>query len=181
MKKLNNLKWFTLGVIVAALVALTVVPAIAASRQVQATLTYRDIKIVLDGNELVPKDVNGNIVEPFLIDGTTYLPLRAIAGALGLDVDWDGGTSTVTLESESYSPPAPNPSPSPPASPPSATSNDWQNAPDSTPVWTASRTSAIAHSTPTCSNMGNPIQSTKGEVIARGGRACQNCWTNIGG
>ncbi|MBQ9997667.1 MAG: hypothetical protein IJP19_01465, partial [Clostridia bacterium] len=30
-------------------------------------------------------------------NGTTYLPVRAVASALGMDVDWDGNTSTVIL------------------------------------------------------------------------------------
>lgn len=65
---------------------------------VQKTLLYEDIKITLDGQAITPKDANGNEVEPFTIDGTTYLPVRAISNALGLDVDWDESTSTVILE-----------------------------------------------------------------------------------
>ena len=44
-----------------------------------------------------PKDANGNTVEPFIIDGTTYLPVRAVSNALGLNVGWDDATSTVSL------------------------------------------------------------------------------------
>ena len=68
-----------------------------------AELFYRDIKISLNGKEITPKDANGNPVEPFIIDGTTYLPVRGVAGALGLDVDWDGNTSTVILKEKGYS------------------------------------------------------------------------------
>ena len=64
------------------------------------TATYRDIKITIDGNEISPKDANGNIVEPFIIDGTTYLPVRAIAEALGLSVAWEDQTNTVVLSSD---------------------------------------------------------------------------------
>ena len=104
MKKLNNLKWFTLGIAVCLLVSLLVVPALASNMDKQATLNYRDIKITLDGTALVPKDASGNVVEPFVIDGTTYLPIRAVAGALGLGVDWDGTTSTVKLASPGKTP-----------------------------------------------------------------------------
>lgn len=72
---------------------------LTSSRTVKAKLNYRDIKITLDGATLVPKGSNGAVVEPFIIDGTTYLPLRGIASALGLEVGWDGATSTVTLTS----------------------------------------------------------------------------------
>ena len=63
-----------------------------------AELWYNNIKIMINGNEVVPKDANGNAVEPFTIDGTTYLPVRAIANALGMNVGWDAETSTVVLD-----------------------------------------------------------------------------------
>lgn len=87
---------FVTGFIAATLIFSTIVPVVAATvRQINAT--YKDIKITLDGAELIPKDVNGNVVEPFVSGGTTYLPIRAIANALDLDVDWDGATNTVVL------------------------------------------------------------------------------------
>lgn len=85
--------------LVLALVASLAGPAIASNLTKEAALTYRDIRITLDGQDLQPMDVNGNAVEPFIIDGTTYLPVRAIASALGLGVRWDEETSTVILES----------------------------------------------------------------------------------
>ena len=63
---------------------------------------FNNIKITLNGNEIIPKDVNGNSVEPFIIDGTTYLPVRAIGNALGLNVDWDSSTNTVVLSDTQY-------------------------------------------------------------------------------
>lgn len=70
-----------------------------AAYQKQATLNYSGIRIVLDGETVTPKDGAGNVVEPFTIDGTTYLPVRAIGNALGLEVGWDGTTNTVILTS----------------------------------------------------------------------------------
>ena len=35
--------------------------------------SYVGVRLVVDGNRIVPKDVNGNIVEPFIYEGTTYL------------------------------------------------------------------------------------------------------------
>lgn len=72
-------------------------PAFAAAYQKQATLDYPGITITLNGQAVTPKDAAGNVVEPFAIDGTTYLPVRAVADALGLTVDWDGTTQTVAL------------------------------------------------------------------------------------
>lgn len=60
-------------------------------------ITYRDIQVTFDGVPVVLADAAGNSVEPFILDGTTYLPVRAVFGALGLDVQWDDKTSTVIL------------------------------------------------------------------------------------
>ena len=65
---------------------------------VKADVYYKNVKIYLDGAELIPTDVNGKYVEPFLMGGSTYLPLRAIASALGLEVGWDEKTNTITLD-----------------------------------------------------------------------------------
>lgn len=82
---------------VIAIVSALTISAFSASGYKQANLLYSDIKIKLNGQEITPKDVNGTVVEPFIIDGTTYLPVRALSGALGLEVDWDEATSTVIL------------------------------------------------------------------------------------
>lgn len=76
-------------------------PASESARGHQAdervTLAYRDVRVLVDGVVIEPKDAAGNAVEPFILDGTTYLPVRAVADALGLAVDWDGDSSTVRL------------------------------------------------------------------------------------
>lgn len=46
---------------------------------------------------VTPKDVTGTIVEPFIYQGTTYLPVRAVGEAIGKKVTWDGETKTVYL------------------------------------------------------------------------------------
>ena len=128
MKKLNNLKWFLLGILVCFVVTVFAVPAIAAVVEKQATLTYNDIKITLDGVTVIPKDAAGNVVEPFVIDGTTFLPVRAIANALGIRVEWDGVTKTVRLstsgqeEPTATSEPTPTPTPAPTPTPTPSTS-----------------------------------------------------------
>ena len=75
------------------------VPGYVAPGGYDEVVTYRDIKIVLDGTLIIPRDANGDVVDPFILNGTTYLPLRAVAGALGLGIQWDGPTSTITLTS----------------------------------------------------------------------------------
>lgn len=93
MKK--NVRSFAAGM--AATLALVGVVGTAMADQRQATLDYSNIKITMDGQTITPTDANGAAVEPFAISGTTYLPVRAVAEALGLEVTWDGSTSTVIL------------------------------------------------------------------------------------
>lgn len=56
---------------------------------------FMGIRLVVSGQEVTPKDAAGNPVEPFAVDGTIYLPVRAVGDALGKHVEWDGDTNTV--------------------------------------------------------------------------------------
>ena len=90
-------KMKVIGLVLAiTLVLTTTVFATVGSRT--AELWYNNIKIMINGKEVVPTDANGNAVEPFTIDGTTYLPVRGVASALGMNVGWDGDTNTITLD-----------------------------------------------------------------------------------
>ena len=68
-----------------------------ADSYVKETTPPDNIQIMVDGVEVVPKDADGKIVAPFLSDGTTYLPVRAVSAALGLDVNWDEYSNTVYI------------------------------------------------------------------------------------
>lgn len=56
-----------------------------------------EFKIVVDGQNRIFKDANGNRVYPMLYNGSTYLPLRSIGELMGKTVSWDADTKTVTL------------------------------------------------------------------------------------
>ena len=70
---------------------------IASNGQRSIDIVYDNIKIFIDGAEYVAKDVNGNVVEPFIYNGTTYLPVRGIANAFDKEVIWDGENSYIYL------------------------------------------------------------------------------------
>ena len=89
-------KGFVIGVLATVAVA-SVINVAAEEIYKNVAIAYNNIKICIDGTYLEPKDANGNPVEPFTMDGTTYLPVRAVAGAFGKEVDWDGETNTVYL------------------------------------------------------------------------------------
>ncbi|MCX7745846.1 MAG: NPCBM/NEW2 domain-containing protein [Clostridia bacterium] len=104
MKK--EMKGFVTGVIVTALVFITVFTTFAEPIQKVVTAVYNNIKIYVDGNLIQPKDANGNKVDPFIYNGTTYLPVRAVSQALGKNIEWDDKTKSIyigeTQQSNNY-------------------------------------------------------------------------------
>lgn len=58
------------------------------------------VTVTLNGEVIDCRDVNGNEVPPMLIDGTTYLPVRAIVTALELDITWHDETKSVFINGE---------------------------------------------------------------------------------
>lgn len=100
MKKNFSLKSFLSGMVVTAIIFGCMSTVVAANRQKQATLDYPGIKISLNGQTVTAKTASGATVEPFSIDGTTYLPVRGVASILGVDVGWDQKTKTVLLTTE---------------------------------------------------------------------------------
>ena len=93
MKK--TLKGYVLGVLSAAVLASGV--AYAANTTTLYNVVANGIKIVIDGRKINPTDANGNTVEPIIYNGTTYLPVRAVANAFGKAVYWDGPNYTAYL------------------------------------------------------------------------------------
>lgn len=87
------------GLVAGLLIGSTLTSGVVFGKQISETaeLFYNNIKIYIDGAEIVPKDANGNVVEPFTMNGTTYLPVRAISNAFGKDVEWDGTTQSVYI------------------------------------------------------------------------------------
>ncbi len=71
--------------------------AYAKSRTETIEVEYDDIRLYMDGAEVIPKDANGQTVEPFIYNGTTYLPVRAVGNAIGKEVSWDGVEKVVYL------------------------------------------------------------------------------------
>ncbi|MCD8214572.1 MAG: NPCBM/NEW2 domain-containing protein [Clostridiales bacterium] len=95
MKKFNfksALCGFMAGVVVA-----TAVPVLAYNGSMNILATFKNIKIYIDGAELTPRDASGNVLEPFIYNGSTYLPIRAVGEAVGKSVSYDANTNSVYL------------------------------------------------------------------------------------
>lgn len=56
-----------------------------------------DVSVAINGEKIVCKNASGEVVHPILQDGTTYLPVRAIAEFLSLDIVWDDATKSVFI------------------------------------------------------------------------------------
>lgn len=93
----KTVRTFLSGVLCATALFSLTTTSLAATVTEQISAAFMDIKIVLNGETLTPTDATGATVEPFIYNGTTYLPVRAVGEAFGLDVTWDGDTNTVYL------------------------------------------------------------------------------------
>ncbi len=71
--------------------------AYASSMTKNIEVTYDNIKVYKDNVLCELKDSNGSVIEPFIYDGTTYLPVRGAASVAGMQVTWDGATKSVYL------------------------------------------------------------------------------------
>lgn len=98
MKHRRNWRDMLAGSVLTVLVLSLVTPAIASTGSRTVEIAYDNIKLVVNGEKVTPRDGSGKIVEPFTLNGTTYLPVRALGNALDMDVEWDGRTNTVYLD-----------------------------------------------------------------------------------
>jgi len=89
----DKTKGFVVGMLVMAMMLGMATFVAARSESIEAS--YNNIKIVIDNTLVEPKDGNGMTVEPFIYNGTTYLPVRAVGEAFSKEVNWDGATNTV--------------------------------------------------------------------------------------
>lgn len=58
---------------------------------------YSNIKVYKDNVLCELKDANGKTVEPFIYNGTTYMPVRGTASLADMQVTWDGESKSVYL------------------------------------------------------------------------------------
>ena len=97
MGKLGKFGYIIIGAVITVFIVSLASPAIAAlvTKTIQVAT---GVNIYIDGAKFYPKDVNGEHVDAFIYNGTTYLPIRAIGEAYGMDLQWEGSTSSVYVE-----------------------------------------------------------------------------------
>jgi len=155
------IKGYIAGILTMILVSGTVLMASPVTRDI-----VFGVSVAVDGNVVQFEDD----MRPFIMDGRTFLPVRAIADIAGFEVDFDGATNTVLLSTGDGLP----------ATQSTDLSHSWSESSDDRVVWTANATSQVIHRISTCSNMANPVETTIGEALSRvdGGRPCQVCWAD---
>lgn len=70
--------------------------SLAAGYQKSITANF-DVKLTVDGQAVSLTDAAGNAVQPFTYNGTTYVPIRAVADYLGAGVHYNSSTKTANL------------------------------------------------------------------------------------
>lgn len=64
------------------------------------SVLYDNIKVYKDNVLCELKDANGSTIEPFIYNGTTYMPVRGTASLADMQVTWDGASKSVYLWDE---------------------------------------------------------------------------------
>jgi hypothetical protein len=74
--------------------------AVAAQSSLEEIKGYlnSDIRFTLNAAPWTPKSTDGQVLSPLIVDGSTYLPVRAVAEAVGLEVGWLEQEQTVELK-----------------------------------------------------------------------------------
>lgn len=98
MFKKEKIKGFVSGFLITILINIMTVNTFASPFSKSIEVLYNNIKLVVDGQSVqFGKDTAGNQIEPFIYNGTTYLPVRAVGEAVGKSVEWDGQTQTIYI------------------------------------------------------------------------------------
>ncbi|WP_094549576.1 copper amine oxidase N-terminal domain-containing protein [Petroclostridium xylanilyticum] len=81
-----------LAVITAFIITLSLISVVHAAGNIKKLdAWYADIKII-SNNQQINMDV-----QPFVVNGTTYVPLRTLANIFNKDVHWDSNSYTITI------------------------------------------------------------------------------------
>lgn len=78
-------------------IAFAIVVSATAVSYIKTIEVSTDINLSVNGQAFIPKDANGNPVEVFVYNGTTYVPIRGIAQAFGCDISYDANTKTAII------------------------------------------------------------------------------------
>ena len=82
--------------------ALFLTSALAATAYQKSITVDYNINLEINGKTPTLTDVNGKTVQPFTYEGTTYVPIRAVANEMGALIGYDSTTNTATVQQSNY-------------------------------------------------------------------------------
>lgn len=74
----------------------------ASNNKMISALLAPDLKVVYNGQEQKMTDASGNPVYPISYNNTTYLPVRAVSGMIGLPIEYDAENFSVNIGAEKW-------------------------------------------------------------------------------
>lgn len=86
-------------------ILLTLILLVTVSASLSASSLIREItgkenkgiSVTFNGVKQTLKDGHGNVIYPVIIDGSSYLPVKAITEMAGCEIAWDGATKTIAI------------------------------------------------------------------------------------
>ncbi len=99
----------TVGIILGSVTTVTAGTWISAYRNTEMKIKYNG------QTQTFVDPASGEIQTPLMYNDRTYLPVRAVAEMLGINVDYDGNTQTVILKTDDYKEPTTPTTPSTPS------------------------------------------------------------------
>jgi len=89
---------FVAGFITCAVLVSGIATSFAAGQVTSiSALLNNSIKIMLNGNEFTMRDTDGTTLLPITFNGRTYLPVRSLAEALNVPIEWEDSTRTIWI------------------------------------------------------------------------------------
>lgn len=68
------------------------------SSSIQLNVFYENIKLKINGIESKMTTESGEVIEPFIVNDSVYVPIRGVAQALGKNVEWDCENKSVLVK-----------------------------------------------------------------------------------
>lgn len=93
MKHKQSMIGFVSGILVSALLAGTILPAVAAGTSIWVD---SGVKVYVNDMPIDAGDTHGN-PDAFIYNGTTYVAVAAVSKSLGENVKWEGSTRSVYI------------------------------------------------------------------------------------
>jgi len=96
---MNNKKFRKIAILVAVMMLVMSFSSTGFASWLDKTIkaSYRNITVFVNGTMKQTKTAAGTVVEPFIVDGTTYVPLRGIAEMLGYQVNFNPNTYRIDI------------------------------------------------------------------------------------